>query len=72
MTEENFYYVLKRNGRLWVVLNDVGIYTPPDFLRNKIVNRSQLEAVCVRLNSGEDYADVIREFETSLRPDCND
>jgi hypothetical protein len=62
------FEVVKKNKRLYV-RNAVEEYTPPDFLRDKIITRQQLQKVADRLNTGHNYADVIMEFESSIMND---
>jgi hypothetical protein len=61
------FALVKKNKRLYIVSEGgVNIYTPPDFLRDKIISRQQLQEVVGRLNAGQNYADVIMEFESYI------
>ena len=44
------------------------VYTPPDFLRHKIVNRSQLQKLCDEFNEKGYNITSIIEFESSIHP----
>lgn len=64
------YSVAKMNKRLCII--DQGarrIYTPPEFIRKRIANRAQLQALADQLTMGHPYIDAVQAFETSLRAD---
>lgn len=60
------YTLLKRNKRLHIieVESDKSVYTPPDFLRNKIRDRTELQKVVDIFNEVGNYSiKAIMEFE---------
>ena len=61
--------VVKRNKKLVVICFETGdvVYTPPDFLRKKMVNRDRLEHLADRLNiEWLNPIEAIMEFESSF------
>jgi hypothetical protein len=62
--------VVKYNKRLWIKDIDSGrlIYTPPDFLRHLIKNRSDLEELCRDgSNDADNLIEHIMKFESKVQ-----
>lgn len=62
--------VIKENKRLWIVDGKRKIYTPPDFLRNRIPTRDLLIGLAMILSDTpeSDWIGPIMTFETKVRP----
>src|SRR4051794_558145 len=59
------HLVEQRDGRLCIVVAATGqvIYTPPDFLKDAITSRADLQLLAEALDRGERYIDAIMAFE---------
>jgi hypothetical protein len=60
--------VKKLNKRLVIVDGDAIFYCPPDFLRNKIKSRADLERLVEEIGVADQPIDAIMAFETRMRP----
>lgn len=63
-------FILKKDTRLKIIdENNKVVYSPPDFIRKKMLNRKQLQQVCDKLNDVGYYdINIIIEFESSIHP----
>ena len=62
------FILVKRAGRLWVYEDGQPLYTPPDFVRQAMLNRTLLAELVARLNAGASYIKSVVWFETATRP----
>jgi hypothetical protein len=62
------FTVAKFNKRLYVMDGDERLYTPPDFLRQRLTGRREMHALADSLNEGVPYIKAVIAFETALRP----
>jgi hypothetical protein len=62
------FALVKRNKRFIIERDGEPVYSPPDFLRPKIVGRDPLHELARQMNEQGYSIGLIVAFETRLRP----